>query len=148
MSERPTAHEIMSICRDVLTAHHERSYRAIGMLLLPAIWKYLPIEVTVMEMRNDIDVFSHVYAAWQTANGPMISRVARNGHMMRGKPKSSTSASYWRGWFRKVDNDRVVTHSAVNWKHRLDVMEGTCRDLIQCGRWVLTAKAGLAKLSV
>ena len=39
--------EINSICRDVRTADHERDYRALGMLHIRTIRKYLAFEVAV-----------------------------------------------------------------------------------------------------
>ena len=124
-----TAQAIRSICHDVLPAHHERNYQAFGVFLFPAIWKYLATEVTVLEIQNDSDVFPHVRPACPTANESMIFPVARNGHMVWGKPTSSTSAASWSDWLIKVNNEPVITRSAVNWAHRLEVMEGTCHDL-------------------
>ena len=41
--------EINSICHDVLTADHECSYQALGILLLPSIWGFVAFEVTFIE---------------------------------------------------------------------------------------------------
>lgn len=112
------------------------------------MWKYFEIEVTVLEMRNDCDVFPHVYHVCPKANGSMIFLVSRNGHMMREKPTTSTSATNRLDWFSEVESDRVIAYSAVNWKRRIEVMEGTCRDLIPCGNCGLTTKAGLTQLRV
>ena len=72
--------------------------------------------------------------------------MARNGHTIWGLPPSSTTATYWRDWFCKVDNRRVVTRPVVNWKRRLEVTEGTCRDFIPRGHCGLTIKAGFNRL--
>ena len=68
-----TAHGIMSICHDVLTAHRERDYRALGVILLHPIWKYLAIEVTATEIQNDADVCFQVYATCPAVDGSTIS---------------------------------------------------------------------------
>ena len=53
--------EIRSICRDALTADRERDYLALGMFLLPSIWKYLAREVAVIEIRAKIGATFHTY---------------------------------------------------------------------------------------
>ena len=92
-----TAQDVRSICRDAMTAHHERGYQALGMFLVPAIWEYLAIEVAALGIQNGAEISPHVYPACPTADESMIFLVSRNGHSMWGKPTSSTSATNWRG---------------------------------------------------
>ena len=88
-----TEQEVRSICHDLATARRETGYQALGMFLLPAIWKYLAIEVTALEVQNGADVFLHTYTACPTAGDSMIFLISRKGHMMWGKPTYSTTAA-------------------------------------------------------
>ena len=56
--QKQAAKEPKSICHDARTTHHERDYQAIEMVLLPAIWKLLSIEVIIIEVPNGVEVFS------------------------------------------------------------------------------------------
>ena len=67
------------------------------------------IEMAVLDVQFDTEVYFHSYSACQAADEPMDSLVARNGHMMWAKPTSATTATNWRDWIIKVDNDRVAT---------------------------------------
>ena len=75
----------------------------------------------------------------------MIFLVARNGHLVWG-PNSSTTATNWRDRISKADIDREVTHPVANWRHRLEVGDGGCSDLLPFGHFGLQIKAGLVKL--
>ena len=68
--ENNTAREILSICHDILTADHERDYQALGMFLLPSIWKYLACEMVTVESDPPTSVRFHSYPACPTANIP------------------------------------------------------------------------------
>lgn len=143
-----TPQEVSSICHDVMTARHAWDYQELGTFLLTSIWIYLAIESTVLEIQNGEDVFSHVYTACQAADVPMIFLVARNGRMMWGKPTSSTTATNWGDGLSDVGKDRAVTRPVANWKHRVEVTDGTCTELLHYGHFGLGIKAGLANLSV
>ena len=44
--------EIRAICHDAMMAGHERDYQALGMFLLPAVWKCVAVEVAVVEIQS------------------------------------------------------------------------------------------------
>ena len=115
------ASEIRSICHDALTADHERDYQALGMFLLPSIWKYLACEVVVVEIHATAGSTFHTYPACPLTNDTVIFLIAHQGHMMWGKPTAETSSVAWknrRGNLEKPGSE--VIHNGVPWKLRLE----------------------------
>ena len=90
--------EIRSICHDALTAGHERDYQAFGMVLLPALWKCVAVEVAVIEIQSLGGAVFHTYPACPISNEAVIFPIAHQGHMMWGKPTSATSTVTWKNW--------------------------------------------------
>ena len=56
-TQTQAAHAPRSICHYAPSARHERGYQALGMSMIPAIWKFLSVEVTISEVQNDVEVF-------------------------------------------------------------------------------------------
>ena len=112
--------EIRSICRDALTADHERDYQALGLFLLPSIWKYLACEVVVVEIRARVGSVFHTYPACPVENESIIFFIAHQGRMMWGEPTAATSSAMGRDWrTNAVTTDSDVIHRVVSWKQRL-----------------------------
>ena len=67
-----TAREIQSIWHDIRSANHERDYQALGLPLLPSIWKYLAIAVAVVGIQAGGAAMFHSYTACPIANKAQI----------------------------------------------------------------------------
>ena len=70
------AKEIRSICHDALTAGHERGYQALGLFLLPAMWKCTAGEVAAMGIQNLAGAVFHTYPACPVSNETVIFLIA------------------------------------------------------------------------
>ena len=117
--------EIRSICHDALTAGHERDYQALGMFLLPALWKCVAAEVVVIEIQSWGGAVFHAYPACPVSNETVIFLVAHQGHMMWGKPTSATSTATWENWRENLNAPgSEVVRKVVTWKDRLANSEG------------------------
>ena len=148
------AKEIRSICHDALTAGHERDYQALGMFLLPALWKCVAVEVVVVEIQSwGVAVF-HTYPACPVSNDTVIFPIAHQGHMMWGKPTSATSTVTWEKWRENLNvPGSEVAHQVAPWKYRLehpDAIEsgGKPIPLKPCPHCQLMIKVGLTNLTV
>ena len=89
---------IRAICHDILSANHDRDYQALGMFLLPAVWKFAASEVAVIEIQPNDKAIYHLYPAFPVENQSIISPAPHRGHVMWGKPTSSTTETEWRDW--------------------------------------------------
>ena len=103
------AYEIQSICLDALTADRERAYQAMGMFLLPSIWKYLAREVAAIASQAKMGATFHTYPACPVDNESLIFLISHHGHMMWGNPTAATTSATWRdrganasGWAGEV----------------------------------------------
>ena len=65
-----------SIRRDASTAGRERGYQALGLFLLPAMWKCIAGELVVMEILNRDGAVFHTYTACPVSNGTVIFSIS------------------------------------------------------------------------
>ena len=105
--------EIRPICHDALAAGHERGYQALGMFLLPALWKCVAVEVAAIEIQRWGGAVFHTYPACPINNETVISPIAHQGHT-RGKPTSATSTSTWGNW--RENPMRQGSKSFTKWR--------------------------------
>ena len=149
-----TAREIQSICHDVMTADHERGYQALGMFLLPSVWKYLACDVVTVEIEANDHISFHTYPACPTATESVIFLIAHQCHMMWGKPTAATTCTSWRDWeMHLAAVAKEVIHPVVSWKLRvrdelasgLDAGRSVVTPRRHCG---LAIEVGLTLLSV
>ena len=73
---------INSISRDVSAEDHERGYQALGMFLLPAIWKFVACEVAALEIQPTEAVVFHLSPSYPISNRTMMFLISRQCHMM------------------------------------------------------------------
>ena len=112
--------EIRAIFHDITSANHERGYRALGMFLLPAVWRFVSVDVSAIEIQPNDEVISHRYHAGLVANQSMLFLIAHRWHMMWGKPTASTTEAEWRDWANVATLGPVANHPVMGWKQRLE----------------------------
>ena len=125
-----------------------------GMFLLPAVWKFVACDVAVIEIHPGDKAVDHLYPACPVGDRSMLFSVAHNGHMMWGKPTTSTSETEWRDWLVSAKQGAITNHPAIGWKKRTGSqsqeeengdIKPTLRPRGQCG---LMIKVGLTAVTV